>query len=108
VQVHLSSAASDDEALAIAHDQWRTNIFSSELAWNLETPAQLDAAARHVRPDDLVGSVLVSADCKQHAAWLQEIADLGVDELYVHHVGTAEHQVPFIEAFAEHVLPEVT
>ena len=107
VQVHLSWAATEDEALAIAHDQWRSNVFSSELAWNLETPAQFDAAAVHVPPDAVRESVLVSADWKQHAAWLQEIVDLGIDELYVHHVGTAEHQVPFVEGFAEHVLPEL-
>ena len=45
VQVHLSWADDEDQALAIAHDQWRTNVFDSSLAWNLELPAQFDAAA---------------------------------------------------------------
>jgi len=53
------------------------------------------------------GPVLVSGDLKQHAAWLQELVDLGIDEVYLHHVGGAEHQRPFVEAFAEHVLPEL-
>ena len=108
VQVHLSwSPDGDDEALAIAFDQWRSNVFSSDLAWNLELPAQFDAAAAHVRPDDVREHVLVSGDLKQHAAWLQELLDLGVDELYLHHVGQAAHQLPFIEAFAADVLPEL-
>jgi alkanesulfonate monooxygenase SsuD/methylene tetrahydromethanopterin reductase-like flavin-dependent oxidoreductase (luciferase family) len=44
VQVHLSWDDDEDRAVAIAHDQWRSNVFSSDLAWNLEMPAQFDAA----------------------------------------------------------------
>ncbi|HVM20710.1 MAG TPA: TIGR03885 family FMN-dependent LLM class oxidoreductase [Egibacteraceae bacterium] len=105
VQVHLSWAADDDTALAIAHDQWRSNVFSSELAWNLELVSQFDAAAETVRPDDVRGPVLVSADLGWHVEQLRAIADLGVDELYLHHVG--QQQQPFIDAFAEKVLPEL-
>lgn len=105
VQVQLSWAATDAEALAIAHEQWRTNVFSGEIAWNLETPAQFDAASEHVRPEDLRKHVCVSADLGVHLDWLQQIAALGVDEIYLHHVGGTEHQRPFIEAFAEQVLP---
>jgi len=107
VQVQLSWAATDAEALEIAHEQWRTNVFSGELAWNLETPAQFDAASEHVRREDLRKHVCVSADLGVHLDWLQQIAALGIDELYLHHVGGAEHQRPFIDAFAEHVLPEL-
>ena len=105
VQVHLSWAEQEDAALAVAHDQWRTNVFGPELAWDLELPAQFDAAARTVRPEDVTGSVLVSADPSQHVKWLRELADLGVDALYLHHVG--QEQDRFIEVFGEQVLPEV-
>jgi probable non-F420 flavinoid oxidoreductase len=105
VQVHLSWAEDDDTALAIAHDQWRTNVFGPELAWNLELPAQFDEAARTVRPEDVTDAVLVSADPAQHVKWLREIADLDVDALYLHHVG--KEQDRFIDVFAEQVLPEV-
>jgi probable non-F420 flavinoid oxidoreductase len=105
VQVHLSWAEDDDTALAIAHDQWRTNVFGPDLAWNLELPSQFDEAARMVRPEDVTEAVLVSADPAQHVKWLREIADLGVDALYLHHVG--QEQDRFIDLFAEHVLPEV-
>ena len=53
LQVHLSWAASDEEALRIAHDQWRTNVFPPPLCWDLETVEQFDVAAEHVRPEDL-------------------------------------------------------
>jgi probable non-F420 flavinoid oxidoreductase len=105
VQVHLSWAPDEETALAIAHDQWRTNVFGSDLAWNLELPAQFDAAAAHVRPEDVTGAVLVSADPGRHVKWLREVADLDVDAIFLHHVG--QEQDRFIETFADEVLPEV-
>ena len=50
VQVHLSWAEEEATASAIAHDQWRTNVFGSELAWDLELPGQFDDAARSCAP----------------------------------------------------------
>ena len=106
VQVHLSWAEDDDEALGIAHDQWRTNVFASDLAWNLELPSQFDAAAEHVRMADVTDAVLISADPGMHVKWLHEVADLGVDAIYLHHVG--KEQDRFLDVFAREVLPEVS
>ena len=106
VQVHLSWAPDDETALAIAHDQWRSNVFGPALSWDLELPSQFDEAARFVRPEDVCGPVLVSSDLGRHADWLAEIAGLGVDELYLHHVGP--EQQAFIEAFGAKVIPELT
>ena len=105
VQVHLSWAQTDEEALAIAYDQWRSNVFGSSLAWNLELPEQFDAAARFVRPDDVCGPVVVSSDLAEHAERLQQILELGVDSVYLHHVG--QEQDAFLDAFADKVLPEL-
>ena len=68
VQVHLSWAESEDEALAIAYDQWRTNVFQAPLCWDLATVEQFDIAATHVRPEDVHGPVLVSSDLGRHVA----------------------------------------
>jgi probable non-F420 flavinoid oxidoreductase len=105
LQVHLSWAPDEQEALRIAHDQWRTNVFSPPLCWDIATVEQFDEAAKHVRPDDMHGPVLISADLGRHVAWLQELAALGFDALYLHHVG--QQQRAFIEAFGEHVLPRL-
>jgi len=103
VQAHISWAVTDDEALRIAHDQWRTNVFPPPLCWDLATVEQFDIAATHVRPEDVRGPVLISSDLAQHVAWIQELADLGLDAVYLHHVG--QEQRAFIDAFGEHVLP---
>ena len=105
LQVHLAWAPTDAEALAIAHDQWRTNVFSPPLCWDLHTVEQFDEAARHVRPEDMRASVLVSSDTSRHVEWLQELAGLGFDLIALHHVG--RDLSPFIGAFADDVLPEL-
>jgi probable non-F420 flavinoid oxidoreductase len=105
LQVHLSWAPTEEEALRIAHDQWRTNVFDPPLCWDLDTVEAFDAAAAHVRPEDVHGRVLVSADLEQHVAWLAEHAALGFDEIALHHVG--QELDPFIDAFGEHVLPRL-
>ena len=105
LQVHLSWAETEEEALRIAHDQWRTNVFSPPLCWDLETVENLDLAAGHVRPEDVRESVLVSADLGRHLAWLRELAEMGFDQIHLHHVG--QDLRPFIDAFGERVLPEL-
>jgi probable non-F420 flavinoid oxidoreductase len=103
LQVHLSWAPSAEEALRIAHDQWRTNVFPPPVCWDLETPEQFEERAKDVTPDDVRGTVLVSSDLGRHVQWLRELADLGFDDIALHHVGQDLH--PFIDAFGEHVLP---
>jgi probable non-F420 flavinoid oxidoreductase len=103
LQVHVSWAPDESESLRIAHDQWRTNIFTPPIPWDLETPAHFDEAAKHVTPEDMRAGVLVSSDLQQHVAWIDEAAALGFDEINLHHVG--RDQRPFVEAFGEHVLP---
>ncbi len=105
LQVHVSYAATDEEALAIAHDQWRTNVFSPPLCWDVDSVEGFDIAATHVPPDAVHGSVKVSSDTGRHTAWLREFIDLGFDEIYLHHVG--QEQSAFIDAFGERVLPEL-
>jgi coenzyme F420-dependent glucose-6-phosphate dehydrogenase len=105
LQVHLSWAADEDTALAVAHDQWHTNVFDPVLAMELELPEQFEVAARFVTPEDVRSAVLVSADLGRHAAWLGEYAELGFDRIYLHEVGQGEHQRRFIDAFGSKVLP---
>lgn len=104
LQVHLSWAETEENALAVAHEQWKTNVFGSDLAWNLEVPLQFDEAARFVRLEDVREAVLVSPDVDQHISWLTEYAELGFDRIYLHHVG--QEQSEFIRVFGERVLPE--
>jgi probable non-F420 flavinoid oxidoreductase len=103
LQAHVSWAATEEQALAIAHDQWRSNVFAAPLCWDLELPRHFDEAARHVRPEDVRKAVLVSADPAWHRDCLAELVGLGFDGIWIHHVG--QQQQPFLDVFGEHVLP---
>jgi G6PDH family F420-dependent oxidoreductase len=105
VQHALSWARSEDDARRGAHEQWRFSALGGELLPALRKPAEFEAAARFVTPNDVARGVRVSADLARHAAWLYEYAELGVDALYLFNVN--RNQREFIESFGERVLPEL-
>jgi probable non-F420 flavinoid oxidoreductase len=105
LQAHVSWAEDEAAALAIAHDQWRTNVFRPPVCWDLELPAHFDEIARLVRPDDVRDSVLVSADPSWHRDRLSELVDLGFDGVWIHHVGKEQRR--FVDVFGEHVVPQL-
>ena len=105
LQVHVSYATDDATALAIAHDQWRSNVFAAPVSWDLPEVAHFDEASKHVRPDDMHAAVFISADPGRHAERLQALADTGFDGIYVHHVG--QTQDGFLDAYGEAVLPQL-
>jgi len=105
LQIHLSWAPTEDEALSIAHDQWRSNVLGPPVAWDTETVEAFDLIGERVSRDQVRDAVLVSSDLGRHATWLQEFVDMGWDELYLHFVG--KRQEAFIDTFGERVLPQL-
>jgi alkanesulfonate monooxygenase SsuD/methylene tetrahydromethanopterin reductase-like flavin-dependent oxidoreductase (luciferase family) len=105
IQVHVSWDPDPDRALALAHDQWRSNVFPPPLCWDLDTTKAFDQASAHVTPEAVGEVVRISSDLAQHAAWIAEYVDLGFDQVYLHHV--PKEQTAFLDAFGEHVLPQL-
>lgn len=106
LQVHLSWAPTQDEAAAIARDQWRSNVFAEPLSLDLPTPEHFDVASKDVTDATVAAAVNISADPARHVAWLQEYAALGFDDIYLHHVG--QDQAAWLETAATSVLPALT
>ena len=105
LQVHLAWAPTEQEAFAVAHDQWRSNIFPSPASTDLRV-ATYDAVSEHgVGSEQLREAVLVSSDLGELTEQIHDLASLGFDEVYLHHVG--QQQRPFLEAFGEKVLPQL-
>nr|BFE82788.1 hypothetical protein GCM10020093_053890 [Planobispora longispora] len=59
-----------------------------------------------VPPSRVAEVVNVSSDPGWHAARLNEYAELGFEEIYLHHVG--KEQEAFIDTFGAKVLPQLT
>jgi probable non-F420 flavinoid oxidoreductase len=103
LQVHVCWAQDDDAALRQAHEVWAAASIGGDVAWDLETPDDFEHVASYLRPEDVADAVVASADPQLHVDRLQELAGLGFDEVYVHHVGR-EHDA-FLDAYGEKVLP---
>ena len=105
LQVHLAWAPDAADAEAMAYDQWRSNVFDPPLCWDLETPEQFDIASSHVRAEDVHTSVVITSDLGELVDRVAAMANLGFDEVYLHHVGT--QQQPWIDVAGETVLPRL-
>ena len=105
LQVHLSWAEDLAEAEAIAHEQWRSNVFPPPACWDIDTAAVFDAASESVPLERVRQVVNVSADLGAHTARLAEYRELGFDKIFLHHVG--QEQDAFIDAFGAKVLPQL-
>ncbi|MEU4561620.1 TIGR03885 family FMN-dependent LLM class oxidoreductase [Actinoplanes sp. NPDC023936] len=105
LQVHLSWAPSEAEAEEIAHDQWRSNIFTPPVCWDMATAEEFDVVSAGVTVDQVRQVVNISADLERHVEWLRGYAKLGFERIYLHHVG--QDLGPFVEAFGAKVLPRL-
>ncbi|MFW6359410.1 MAG: TIGR03885 family FMN-dependent LLM class oxidoreductase [Chroococcales cyanobacterium] len=106
LKVQLSYASTEQEARQGAYEQWRTNIFHSDVLSELSTPEQFEAAAQYIKPEDLEPCVRISSDLEQHIEWLQKDLEFEFNELILHNVNRKQEQ--FIRAFGEKVLPKLT
>ncbi|MGM0386144.1 MAG: TIGR03557 family F420-dependent LLM class oxidoreductase [Actinomycetota bacterium] len=104
LQVHLSWAPTDEEALANALDQWPNGGMKFPKA-DIRSPFELAQMARMVRPEDFEGRLVISSDPDVHRKSLQRYADLGFDAIYLHNVG--RDQAEWIEVFGAEVLPKL-
>ena len=64
-----------------------------------------EIADEKLTPEDLDTKVRISADLKQHVAWIEEYLALGFEQVYLHQTG--RDQARFIDAFGEKVLPAI-
>ena len=105
LQLHVSWAETYEEALQSALTEWPNGGMNFPKQ-DVRSPDDFAAMAKLVREEHFKGRVLISTDLDEHRAHLQQFADLGFDEIYVHNVG--RNQVEWIKAFGEHVLPKLT
>lgn len=105
LQLHLSWAATDEEAMANAMTEWPNGGMKFPKA-DIRSPFEFAQMAKLVRPEDFEGRMVVSADPDVHRAQLQRYVDLGFDRIYLHNVG--RNQREWIDVFATEVLPRLT
>lgn len=105
LQLHLSWATTDEQALANAVTEW-PNGGMKFAKQDIRSPFDFEQMAKLVRPEDFDGRMLITSDLDAHRADIQRYLDLGFDRVYLHNVG--RNQEEWIEAFGREVLPKLT
>ena len=105
LQLHLSWAATDEEALSNAVTEW-PNGGMKFAKQDIRSPYDFEQMAKLVRPEDFDGRMVISADPDRHRAEIQKFFDAGIDRIYLHNVG--RNQTEWIEVFGRDVLPKLT
>ena len=104
LQLHLSWAETDEQALANAMTEWPNGGMTFGKA-DIRSPFDFEQMAKLVRPEDFEGRMVISADPDVHRARIQKFVDLGFDRIYLHNVG--RNQTEWIEVFGREVLPKL-
>jgi coenzyme F420-dependent glucose-6-phosphate dehydrogenase len=104
LQVALSFARTDEEAVCAAYDQWNHCVLTSDQLANVRTPAAVAGACSRAPLADVLSKVRASADMNRHVDWLHEDSALGFERIFLHNVAR-EHQERFIDACGTRLLP---
>ena len=104
LQLHLSWAPTDEEALANALLEW-PNGGMKFAKQDIRSPHDLEQMAKLVRPEDFAGRMLISSDPERHRAEIQKFLDMGFHQVYLHNVG--RNQAEWIDVFGRDVLPKL-
>ncbi|MGH3705769.1 MAG: TIGR03557 family F420-dependent LLM class oxidoreductase [Agromyces sp.] len=104
LQLHLSWAETDEEALANAMVEWPNGGMKFPKA-DIRSPFEFEQMAKLVRPEDFEGRMVISADPDVHRAHIQQYVDLGFDRIYLHNVG--RNQREWITEFGRSVIPRL-
>jgi G6PDH family F420-dependent oxidoreductase len=104
LQLHLSWAPSDEEALTNALTEWPNGGMKFPKQ-DIRSPFDFEQMAALVRPEDFEGRMLISCEPDRHRQEIQRHLDLGFDRIYLHNVG--RNQREWIDVFAKDVLPHL-
>ena len=104
VQAGVKVCYGPDEAEArrTVHRLWPNEGLPGELAQVLPTPSHFEQATELVTEGMVAEAVPCGPDLDRHVATIQEFADAGVDELYIHQIGGAGED--FFGTYAKTVL----
>jgi len=105
LQLHLSWAKTDEEAIANAVTEWPNGGMKFPKQ-DIRSPKDLEQMASLVRPEDFAGRMLMASDPEVHRREIQRFLDMGFDRIYLHNVG--RNQAEWIDAFGREVLPRLT
>lgn len=105
LKYELSYHSDEEKALQGAYDEWKTNIFDSNMLAELRSAKEFQAAGQYVDKQAMYEHVKISADIDKHIQYLQEYMELDFDEIILHNVNINQEEL--ITEFGSKVLPKI-
>jgi len=87
LQTALSYASTKEEALRIAHGNWRHAALVPEQLSSLATPKEFDAATADISPEELQGNLRISDSLNEILDATMADKELGFDRVFLHYLG---------------------
>jgi coenzyme F420-dependent glucose-6-phosphate dehydrogenase len=87
LQVHLAYDQDAETARTTAWQAWRHGVLDNAVLTSLAHPSQLEAAAAHVRRDDIDRAVWIGSEPDWFVERLQRELRRGFSRIYLHEVG---------------------
>lgn len=104
LKVQISYASNRDDALQGALQQWKNNVFPSNVISDLKTPEQFDAIGEKVSEQDIEEHVIIGTEPNIFIEKIKAYEQLGFDTVIIHNVN--KDQEGFIEFFGKEILPQ--
>ena len=104
LQLHVSWARTEDEAVANAMKEWPNGGMPFPKQ-DIKNPEDFAAMARLVRPEDFRNRVLMATSADQLVEHVQHYVDIGFHEVHLHNVG--RNQLEFIDLVGREVIPNL-
>jgi coenzyme F420-dependent glucose-6-phosphate dehydrogenase len=102
-QISVCWAASEDEAVELAHRTWPNSGVPGQLNQDLPTPKHFEQASSIVTEDMIKESVACGPDVERIVSQIREAVDAGVDHVYLHQIG--DDQEGFCKAWSDEIAP---
>jgi G6PDH family F420-dependent oxidoreductase len=98
-------AQTEEEALRIAYEKWRTMALPGELTRVLPSPGHFEQASQLVEPEMLTDLLALGPDPDRHLAMIERYKTAGYDEVYVANIGPYHREL--CELYANEILPRL-
>ena len=105
-QIPICWGPDEEEAIALAHDQFRWFGGGWAVNADLPTPAGFEAASQFVRPEDVAESIACGPDLDKIAESFQPYLDAGFTDIALVQVGDKRQQ-EFLDTVAEPLLEKL-
>jgi G6PDH family F420-dependent oxidoreductase len=98
-------APSEDDAVKLVHELWRSSGVPGEAMQELATPGHFEQAAEMVTPEKMAEAMPCGPDPERHVAAIRELFDAGFDEVLISQVGP--DQAGYLDFFTREVQPRL-